>query len=382
MYQWNRLVDKLTCLRCQHEYAPNDYFKGCPRCLEQGYPASLQMMFDQKTPWKIDQSARGMLRFVDRLPYRTFPTLGEGGTPVIAINGLAESLGIPRIWIKNEGQNPTGSHKDRMSPFVVARAAALGRSPVVAASSGNAGASLAAYAAYAGVNCTIIATDQIHDAWKKAISITGADIITVANALERWKIVRKMVEEQGAYPATNYHLPAVGSNVYGVQGYVTVGLEIVEQMQHNLPTAIIVPCARGDLLWGIWAGLVEAKGMELIDTLPRLYAVEPFPRLSNVLAGQDYRDKFNGDAKFMPSIGGNTVTYQSVEAVRASRGKAVVVTNEDAVKAQTDLARRGLYVEGSSAATLAAASQLVQSGLINQNDRILLIMTSHGYKGV
>lgn len=382
MYEWNRLVDQFTCLRCEHEYVPDDYLTGCPDCLELGYPVSLQVMYDQNVPWKINTSARGMFRYVDRLPYRTFPTLGEGGTPIIELNGVENELGVPRVWIKNEGQNPTGSHKDRMSPLVVARAVSLNRSTVIAASSGNAGASLAAYAAAAGISCKIVTTPQIHDLWEKAIRITGAEMIKVSDSLERWEMVKRLVEEEDVYPATNYHVPPVGSNLFGVQGYVTVGLEIVEQMCNTLPTAIVVPCARGDLLWGIWAGFVEAKRMGWIDDLPRLYAVEPFPRLVQVLAGRDYREEFTGDSKLLPSIGGNTVTYQALQAIQSSGGAAIVVGNEETAMAQSSLARKGIFAEGSSAVTWSALSKLIQSRKINGNDRVLLIATSHGYKGV
>lgn len=382
MYQWNRLVHKLTCLRCKDEYAAGDYLTGCPRCLENGYPSNLRVDYRVEPQWEIDQTARGMFRYAGRLPYRTFPTLGEGGTPITEINGLESKLGISSVWVKNEGQNPTGSHKDRMSPLVVARAAELKRYPVVAASSGNAGASLAAYAAAAGIPCTIVTTSQLHDAWENAIRITGANIVTATNSLERWELVRKMVENEGAYAATNFIKPAVGSNFFGIQGYKTVGYEIVEQMRHNMPTAIVVPCARGDLIWGIWAGLEEARSRRWIENIPRLYAVEPFPRLTHVLAGHDYRQTFEGDSRLLPSIGGDTVTYQTVAAVQSSHGAAVVVSNEEVFKAQADMGERGFYAESSSAVTWAAASKLIKMGLIGEHDRTLLLVTSHGYKGV
>lgn len=147
-----------------------------------------------------------------------------------------------------------------------------------------------------------------------------------------------------------------------------------------MPTAIVVPCARGDLLWGIWEGLVEARDLGWIEYLPKLYAVEPFPRLTKVLEGQDYRETFTGDSSLTPSIGGDTVTYQTVSVVQSSKGAAVVFTGEEAVHAQTEMAQKGFYVEGSSAVTWAATSKLIQKGLIVEEDRTLLIVTSHGYK--
>ncbi|MCM3598162.1 pyridoxal-phosphate dependent enzyme [Metabacillus idriensis] len=382
MNVWNDLVKLFECIRCKQQFEPDDYPTGCPHCLQESFPASLRILYDQNNSWKIDQSARGMFRYADRLPYRLFPTLGEGGTSVNNIKGLENELGIPELWIKNEGQNPTGSHKDRMSALIVARAASLNRSTVIAASSGNAGASLAAYAAAGGLKCKIVTTPQLSGTWEKAIRLSGAEIIKVSNSLERWEIVRQMVEEEGAYPATNYSSPPVGSNLFGVQGYVTIAFEIIEQMREKLPTAVIIPCTRGDLLWGVWEGFAEARRMGWIHSIPRLYAVEPFARISHVLKGRDYREKFEGDSRLMPSIGGETVTYQAIHAVKSSGGGAITVNNIEVEKAQDHLAKKGFFVEGSAAVTWPAVSKLIKSGEIDESDRVLLMLTSHGYKGI
>lgn len=381
MHIWNNSVKVFECIKCNQHFSPNDYFTGCPLCLEKHEPSSLRFLYEQDIPWNINKSAKGMFRYTERLPYKSFPTLGEGATPIINIKGLGSELGIPELWLKNEGQNPTGSHKDRMSPLIVARAASLNRSTVIAASSGNAGASLAAYAAAGGLRCKIVTTPRINVAWEKAIRLYGAEIIKVQSSFERWETVRKMVEE-GDYPATNYSIPPVGSNMFGVQGYTTVAYEIVEQMREYQPTAVVIPCARGDLLWGIWEGFVESLRLGWIESLPRLYAVEPFPRLAHVLQGRDYRGKFRGDSSLLPSIGGETVTYQSLEAIRSSGGGAVVVTNTEVEKAQLELAKRGIFAEGSAAVTWPAVSKLVKEGKMDESDRVLLMITSHGYKGV
>lgn len=378
----NDSIKVFECIYCKQHFTPNDYLTGCPKCLEQNHPSSLRFLYDQSILWTIDKSARGMYRYADRLPYKTFPTLGEGETPVINIKGLETELGISELWLKNEGQNPTGSHKDRMSPLIVARAASLNRTTVIAASSGNAGASLAAYAAAGGLRCKIVTTSKLNAPWEKAIRLSGAEIIKVENSLERWDTVRRLAEEEGDYPATNYNIPPVGSNMFGVQGYTTVAYEIVEQMRESLPTAVVIPCARGDLLWGIWEGFVESLRLGWIKSIPRLYAVEPFPRLAHVLQGMDYRGEFRGDSSLLPSIGGETVTYQSLEAVKSSGGGAVVVTNPEVEMAQRDLAKRGIFAEGSAAVTWPAIAKLIKAGKIDENDRVLLMITSHGYKGV
>jgi threonine synthase len=320
-----------------------------------------------------------MGRYAAQLPYVDFPSLGEGLTPLIELPSLAQTLGIERLWAKNEGQNPTGSHKDRMSALVVARAASVGRTTVTAASSGNAGASLAAYAGAAGLRCVIVSTPKISSGWARAIELAGAELVFTDTSLERWQYLQQKVKDEGWYPATNYLDPPVGSSPFGVQGYKTIGYEIVEQCGDTPPTMVLVPTARGDLLWGIWQGLSELARDGLLDP-PGLVAVEPIPRLSRVLAGEDYRRPFSGDPHAMTSIGGATATYQSVVALSESKGCAIEVSTQEAEEAQQELARYGLYVELSSAASLAGLQTLVKRGKAEISERVLLVITSHGYK--
>lgn len=380
MYVQNELARSLSCLRCGAEYEWGDYTAGCPSCLAQGFPASLKIDYAADAAWSVDPKVRGMRRFADRLPYRTFPTLGEGDTPLVELPDLAAEVEVGSLWLKNEGQNPTGSHKDRMSALVVARAKEIGCTTVVAASSGNAGASLAAYAAAAGLNCVVITTVQMNPIWAQAVRSTGAELVAAHDSLKRWSYMRKMVEEQGWYPATNYLDPPTGSNPFGVQGYKTCGHELAESFAGAGLSAVVVPTSRGDLLWGIWQGLKEAQAAGWIQTVPRMYAVEPFGRLSRVLSGEDYRDHFSGDHANTESIGGTTVTYQSVHTLKESGGRAIDVNGGEALRGQAELARRGLYVESSSAVVWEAVKKLKASGEIGEADRVVMIGTSNGYK--
>jgi len=379
-YQWNGRVQGLSCLRCRQRYSPSDAVAdlgvGCVSCLEQGYPVSLRVDYEHEQDWRPQSAASGMMRYAAQLPYIDFPTLGEGATPLVELPTLAQSLGIKRLWVKNEGQNPTGSHKDRMSALAVARAASLGRKTVVAASSGNAGASLAAYAAAAKMRCVIISTANISPVWERAIRMAGAELILTDTPKERWQIMRQRVEQEGWYPVTNYLNPPTGSNPFGVQGYKTVAYEIVEQCAGEMPTVVIIPTARGDLLWGIWQGFLETGHSKL----PRLVAVEPCVRLSSVLVGEDYRQSFAGEPHAMSSIGGTTATYQSMVALRDSQGMAVEVSTTETEEAQQALARLGLYTELSAAAALSGLRTLLREGQIAASDRVILVITSHGYK--
>lgn len=376
MNSLNENVQHLECIRCQSIYPINDYYTGCPQCLQTGKPASLS--FTYKT-FEINRKKTGLSRFSKMLPYQTMPSLGEGSTPNIHMKDLGEEIGIKSLWVKNEGQNPTGSHKDRMSPLVIARAKATKKEAVAVASSGNAGVSIATYAAAAKLKCIVLTTKTLNPIWQQAIEITGTELIFKEKAMDRWSHMKEKVKSGEWYSATNFINPPVGSNPFGVQGYKTVAYEIVEDFD-ELPEYIVIPSSRGDLLWGIWQGLKEALEADYISFMPKLIAVEPFPRLEKVMNGHSYVGSFEGDATDTPSVGGSTVTYQSVQAIQESKGIAVAVPAREAYREQRHLANHGIYAERSSSLVLGALKKLVREGVIRSESKVLLIISSNGYK--
>jgi len=327
---------------------------------------------------------KGMQRYGNLLPYRDFPTLGEGNTPVIRLHKLAQYAGVKEVYVKNEFQNPTGSHKDRMSPLIIARALAMGKEAIVAASSGNAGISLAAYAAYSGLDCKIISPRKTNPAYKTAIEATGAELIVLDEQADtvqgRWSYMGKMAEGSGWYPATNYSMPPVGSCSFGVQGYKTIAYEIFDEFGRSLPDYIVIPVSRGDLLWGIYEGFMELQKFGYIHDIPKLICVEPFERVSKVLAGEDYRKNFPGDYSLTGSIGGTTVTYQAYAAVKGSGGFAVAVPQGKVVEDIRQMARLGLYLEASSSVVCSALLEAAGKRIPDKHSVFLLIATSGGFK--
>jgi threonine synthase len=135
------------CIRCNTLHAVGDYAEGCPLCSKAGYPISVAPAYSSLPPLTANTGGYGMQVFADRLPYSAFRSLGEGNTPVAPLDQATAALGLQSVTLKLESSNPTGSHKDRMTAQFVARAVAKQAPVVAAASSGNAGASLAAYAA-------------------------------------------------------------------------------------------------------------------------------------------------------------------------------------------------------------------------------------------
>ena len=365
----NPRVIGLRCVRCGIVFPIADYFEGCPTCLSQDMPASLAIEYRD--------FPKSLKSLADWQVYPGHPSLGEGDTPLVSLEELAKEIGIRALYLKNEGANPTGSHKDRMSRLVVQRALEIGASTVAAASSGNAGVSLAAYAAHAGLACVIVTTPDMNPNWRRAIEMHGATLLATETPERRWQVLADRVGAGDWYPATNFAVPPVGSNPFGVDGYRSLAFEIFLGMGTSPCTDILVPTSRADLLWGIARGYRDLKTAGLVTERPRIHAVEPFARISKVLAGEDYRGTFAGSSA-LTSIGGSTVTYQALDAIAECKGSAVVIDDRAARNDQVRLARCGFYLELSSAAALTGLRNLVANGEVARDAVVVLVGTSNG----
>lgn len=362
------------CLRCQTAYPRQDYPEGCPSCAGEGHAANLAGIYG--TAPEARTRASGVYRWGSALPYLAGVSLGEGGTPCVPLTRQARALGLASLVLKNEGANPTGSHKDRMSALAVTRALEVGARRVVLASSGNAGVSAACYAAAAGLECDVAAYHTLGAASARLILASGARLHGFATGPERWRYVERQAIEQGAFALTNYVVPAVGSQPFGVEAYRTVAFELHEQRE-PLPEHVLVPSARGDLLWGLASGFLALQATGRIAAVPRLWAVEPYPRLSAVLAGADYRGSFDGSSA-QASIAGHTTTWQALHALKVTRGGAVDVCDPQAWQAWRELGRAGWPAELCAAAPLAALWRLMRRGDIAEGAHVALVLTARG----
>ncbi len=369
----NTALSGLRCIRCHRLWPIDDYFCGCPDCAKEGYPASVAPDFESFPSMRTSDDISGWLAYPGK------SLLGEGGTPVIDLPELAAAVGVRKLWIKNEGSNPTGSHKDRMSAALIRRAEHVGARTLAVASSGNAGVSVAAYAARAGLDCVVVTTEGMSPGFSRAITAHGADIIVVPSSAARWELVSARSRSGDWYPATNFTTPAVGSNAFGVDGFRAIAFELFLSFGADQPTDILVPTSRADLLWGIVKGYSDLASVGLVVELPRVHAVEPFPRLSRVFDGEDYIGHFDGQSAFK-SLGGTTVTYQAVKALLQARGSIAFPPTGLTFEAHRRLSRLGLYVESSSAIALSGLQLLRQKSLVSEEASVVLIMTSHGYK--
>lgn len=369
----NPRLSHLRCISCSLVLPLEDHPRGCPACEAAARPSSLEAVYSELPP-SVRPAGAGFT-WGQWLPYLQGVSLGEGGTPCLDLPRLARELGIAKLSVKHEGMNPTGSHKDRMSAQAVSRALEIGATSVVLASSGNAAVSAAAYCAAAGLRCEVATYRNMPQAFVTALQRLGARRFTFERGPERWEHVRRRVEDEGAFALTNYCLPPVGSPVFGVEGYRAVALECAAE--GCVPDHVLVPTARGDLLWGVYSGFRDLHIAGLVDRMPRLWAVEPFPRLTRVLQGEPAQSEFSGEtAQF--SIAGGTVALQQMHAVRGSGGGAVVIDDAGAHRGASSLAREGFWVELCAGSGVTAVRELLGDNRIARSDHVLLVLTAKG----
>lgn len=354
-------LEGLRCIQCDERHPVADHPQGCPSCAARGRNSNLFCVYGDAAPAH------------QRYPYTGVPALGQGETPLLPVDRQ------PHVWVKNEAANPTGSHKDRFSAFVTAHARASGYRGVVVGSSGNAGLSMAVYAAAAGLRCTVAGFDWLPDRVRTYLTGFGAEVRTFATDRERVALVQELAGEPGTLAVSNVTHPVVGSNCFGIEGYKRISWEIVDQAPEPV-RHVILPSSRGDLAWGVHRGFVEVAEQRGLP-IPRLHLVEPYPRLSAVLDGASLTDRFPGDFGRLSSIAGDGTTVQAHRAVTCSKGSAVVVSDAVADEWFQRLCRRGHVWERSSVTVFAALDGLRAQGRLGEGEPTVLIATSHLFKG-
>jgi threonine synthase len=322
---------------------------------------------------------RGLWRFRAALPSVDAITLGEGDTPLVRLDAVAAELGLANLYAKNEAANPTWSHKDRLAALTVAAAKASGARVIAAASTGNHGAAIAAYAARARLRCVIATLPSVPPAMRELMAAYGAHVVATSTSEERYELIGAGVDEYGWYPASNLTFPPVGSDAYGISGYHTIAYELLEQLGRP-PDWVVVPVAYGDCLAGIVAGFRALHAAELISRVPRMLAVELFGALERALRQNDFAPAERRPTRAF-SIAANAATYQAVAALRRARGSAVSVSESEIAAASARLsASEGLYVEAAAAATVAAVRAFAAEGRVHVDDNIVCLLTSSGLK--
>ncbi|MCC3775389.1 pyridoxal-phosphate dependent enzyme [Streptomyces sp. UNOB3_S3] len=352
-------------LRCPRCGAAARDFSGCAACREEGIGANPVPPLADLSGLSLETYPGGPWGWPSALsaPVAAPVTLGEGGTPVIP---LPEG-GPDGLWVKYEGANPTGSHKDRAMAVGVAAALAAGADTVAAASSGNAGAAVAAYAARAGLRCVVFTTDQVPEPLRAQIDALGA-VRVVRDFATRNAAMQEAVERFGWYPLTSYASPAPGGNAYANEGYKSVAYELARDVPglREGAGAVVVPTCRADLLSGIARGFRELRAAGLVAGTPRLVAAEPAGAApytaALALAERADQERVSVDPVPSPafSLGESRPVWQGLDALWGADGAALAVPTEEFMAEHRALAARGLFLEPSSAVGVAAARRVAR----------------------
>jgi threonine synthase len=312
-----------------------------------------------------------------------FPAFPAGNTPLVSAPALRRELGMPRLWIKDDTRNPSGSTKDRASLLVAAKAREYGLGTIATASTGNAGTALAAVCAAADLRAVVFVPATAPEGKLIQMLAYGAEVLPVDGTYDQAFELCLAACREFAWYNRNTAL-----NPFTVEGKKTVGLEIARGLAPETPDVVVVPVGDGVILSGVAKGFADLGRAGLIDRLPRLLAVQP------VGAAAIARAWRAGSEDVEPIPGAHSVADSlTVEAPRAARlclrrlretgGGAVTVPDEAILRAIPRLAARsGVFAEPAAAAGLAGLEQAASEGLVDRDERIVLVVTGAGLKDV
>jgi len=309
-------------------------------------------------------------------------TLGEGFTPLFKAEKLGQKIGVTNLLIKDEGVNPTASFKARGLSAAVSKAKELGLSKLTMPSAGNAGGALAAYAAKAGIEAHVFMPRDAPEANRIEVAFAGAQLTLVDGLIsDAGAISRQKAAEEGLFDVSTLQEP------YRVEGKKTMGYELAEQLNWQLPDAILYPTGGGTGIVGFWQAFEEMELLGWTDTKrPRLYSVQSegcAPIVKAFHDGTEFAEPWNNAQTLaagmrVPSAIGD---YLMLRALRESGGGGVTVSDDEILSWVREISSlEGIFVCPEGAATAAALTKLLKDGSISSNETVLLLNTGSALK--
>jgi threonine synthase len=377
----------LECTKCGRHYEPGQVLNLC----ECGAPLFARYNLDRAAknmrPGHLALREPTLWRYDDVLPVDNPDhriSLGEGFTPLLPARRLGTRVGLPRLFVKDESGNPTGSFKARGLSLAVSMAKALGATDVCLPSAGNAGSALAAYAACGGLKAHVFVPKDVPRVFVMETEAYGAEVVTVSGLIsDAGKVCAERAKQSGWYECATLKEP------YRVEGKKTMGYELAEQMGWKLPDAILYPTGGGTGLIGMWKAFQELETMGFVGPgRPRMYAIQaegcapivkafsegleeaPFWENAQTLAHGLRVPKALGD-------------FLILRALRESHGAGVAVSEAEIVQGVKDASlSEGLFMAPEGGAAVAALRKLKSSGHLSADDVVVVFNTGTGYKYV
>ncbi|MFC1728701.1 threonine synthase [candidate division KSB1 bacterium] len=379
----NFVID-LYCKLCNSRYSADKPETLC-KC---GRPLFVEYDLDgiKKAVSKDDIRNRpeDMWRYREFLPVRddkNILTLGEGFTPIFHTESLGKSIGLKNLFLKDEGVNPTGSFKARGLGMAVSKAKELGMTKICLPTAGNAGGAAAAYGANGGMEVMISMPETTPETFKGEARALCAKLVFVDGTIVDAGVYLKTLIDDSWYDVSTLKEP------YRVEGKKTMGLELAEQMDWELPDVIIYPTGGGTGLIGMWKAFNELEQIGWIGSKrPRMVSVQAdgcAPIINAFHEGLEFAEEWKNPETVaaglkVPKAVGD---FAMLQALRESGGTAVAVSDEALIEGVKMVGKyTGIFAAPEGGAALIAAKKMRESGQIKENEKVLVFITGSGLK--
>lgn len=378
-------VDGLKCPQCVRGFSVDITEPRCPEChLILEVAVSLEGLKAKGPALFLDRRERSIWRWREFLPIEkegAIVTLGEGGTPLLPAGRLRREVGGADLHFKNDTLLPTGSLKDRSNAVGISRAMEAGHEVVAVVSTGNAAASVAAYAGRAALQSVVLVPEATNHEKVVQAAAYGARIVRVrAGFDETARLYSQAIKALGWYNC-------LSSDPFRNEGKKTYAYEVWADLGGRVPDWVIHPTAGGTGPAACWKGFNELYGLGWIERLPRIVVAQAAacaPIVQAFEAGWDEVRPVEPQQTIAESIkvgGPSTMAWRALRAARDSGGTAVALSEAEIERSQILLAKEaGIYAEPAGAVSLGAAIRLAQTGTVQPGDLVVAVVTGHGLK--
>lgn len=371
----------LSCSQCGESYEinnPHSFSSCCEKPLVVNYSTGSQL-----DKHELVGRENSMWKYAEMLPlmdYKNKVSLGEGMTPILPIDSYSEKYGFQQLFVKDEGLNPTGSFKSRGMSMAISKAKEFGVTECVVPTAGNAGGAMSAYCAAAGMKSTVVMPKHTPKPFRDECRLFGSELILVDGLIDRCgELAASIQKETGAFNMSTLKEP------YRLEGKKTMGYEIAEQMNWELPDVIVYPTGGGTGLIGIWKAFHEmmALGWLKSSRLPRMVVVQslncsPMVHFVNGNEAHESYGESKANGLAVPKAFGKDMIKN---VVLESNGSAIAVSEENILRTAQELSRtEGISFSPEGGATMAGLLELVALGVVSKKEKILLINTGNASK--
>ncbi|MEW6623523.1 MAG: threonine synthase [Bacillota bacterium] len=381
-----RNVKHLQCIKCKQTYPAQPGIYTCREC---GAAGILDVVYDYdyiagRVNKKVlaESKENSMWRYIDFLPVEpggVKPPLRVGWSPLYKAERLGEKFGVPDLWLKDDGINPTGSLKDRPSAIAVTKAMEEGADTVACSSTGNAASSLAGSAASAGLKSVIFVPGRAPQGKVAQLKIFGALVISVQGSYqEAFELSAHAIAKYGWYNRN------AAINPYLVEGKKTVALEIAEQLGWQAPDWVVVSVGDGCTLAGVWKGFKDLYETGFINKLPRILSVQSegcYPINRAFQNNSQWEPMEENTLADSIAVGVPRNPDKCLLGIRDSKGAAVNVADEEILEAMRNIGNfAGVFGEPAGVTAFAGLKKAVKEGIVDSKETVVSIVTGNGLK--